>query len=525
MKISSIGDFENIRNDQCHYADKTDLIYKMIQNGRYYFLSRPRRFGKGLLVSTMNALFKGKKDLFKGLYIEDKWDWSQKYPVIKFSFIGECRTPNGIEESMIAKIYCLEKKHDINNKNDTNNIGKATAIDRFKKLIRHLHEKTGQKVVILIDEYDTPIRDVITEANDMIKNNRNYLNNFFRGIHECDDHIRFMFLTGITMFSKDGIFSGLKKLKDISIDEEYGSICGFTDHELDTVFAEEIKGLDREKIKKWYNGYNWLGKEKVYNPCCILYFLQSREFNNWVFRHCTSSHLYEYITATKRLDLEDLENCWIEHKDLETFNIDRTEPKAMLFQSGHLTIAKKVDDGKTTKYLLKYPNIDASNAVKHGLISYLSKEVRLKNSIDKLFCFFKNNEFTQFKKSINYFLANVYRKDEEYAAVESYYHSIIFTIFYFMHPNYNSMRHSSLEASNITLICKDKVLIIDLKVAQPGSSKETTLQRSIQQNKNHGYIDKYKELKKSIYLLAIMFSKDKQNFVDLIHDKIDYSTT
>ncbi len=234
-------DFARMRETGSYYVDKTPLIGQLVDDGRHYFLSRPRRFGKSLLVDMIGALFEGRKDLFEGLAIHQHWDWSLTHPVVRLSFDGKYSEPEDIERHAGFEAATCR-----------------TAPERLFDLLDRLHHATGQRVVILVDEYDKPILDVLGDVA-LATANREYLRGFYGIVKGSAAYVRFVFVTGITMFSKVSLFSGLNNLEDISLDPRYATLCGYTDDDLDEVFAPEFDGLDRDKIRTWYNGYHWLG--------------------------------------------------------------------------------------------------------------------------------------------------------------------------------------------------------------------------------------------------------------------------
>jgi len=250
-----IQDFTTIRSENFYYVDKTSLIRKLVDEGRHYFLSRPRRFGKSLLLDTIKALFEGQEALFRGLAIHDHWDWSVTHPVLRLSFGGKYDGPEDIEGDIIEQLEGLEREHDL-----APAPASDTAPRRLRNLLDRLHRKAGQQVVVLVDEYDKPILDALHDPA-RARANRDYLRGVYGIIKDSAEHVRFVFVTGVSMVSKVSLFSGLNNLKDISLDPRFATICGYTDTDLDTVFAPELDGLDREAVRTWYNGYNWRGAD------------------------------------------------------------------------------------------------------------------------------------------------------------------------------------------------------------------------------------------------------------------------
>ncbi|MDR2451050.1 MAG: AAA family ATPase, partial [Candidatus Accumulibacter sp.] len=253
-----IQTFAKIREADYYYVDKTPFALKLIEEGTAYFLSRPRRFGKSLFLDTLAELLAGNEPLFRGLYCHDKWDWTRKYPVIRLSFGGGlAKSPEALDASIRFQLDTQAER-----------LGVPLADNRtpmqFASLILKAEARFGQRVAVLVDEYDKPILDNLTNSG-LAREMRDGLRNLYSVIKDQDAHIQFAFLTGVSKFSKVNIFSGLNNLNDITLDRRYSDLCGYTEADVDTVFAPELEGLDRDKIRHWYNGYNWRG-ETVYNP-------------------------------------------------------------------------------------------------------------------------------------------------------------------------------------------------------------------------------------------------------------------
>jgi len=248
-----IQSFEKIRTDNFYYVDKTPFVKKLVdEGGGYFFLSRPRRFGKSLFLDTLRQAFLGKRELFHGLFLENNWDWSKKYPVVYISFgSGVIRSPDELKLKMET---ILEKNaHFYQEK-----LSKPLISDRFEEIILRLSEKHNQKAVVLIDEYDKPILDNIHKP-ELAAEIREELKNFYSVLKDADPYLKFCFLTGVTKFSKVSIFSGLNNLEDITISPDYATICGYTQEEFENTFADRLEGIDLEEVRRWYNGYSWLG--------------------------------------------------------------------------------------------------------------------------------------------------------------------------------------------------------------------------------------------------------------------------
>jgi hypothetical protein len=312
-----IQTFAKMREDTHYYVDKTPLILRLIEQGTHYFLSRPRRFGKSLLLDTIKELFEGNRALFEGLYADQHWDWSVTHPVVHLSFgAGVLKTPEDLAASLHEQVSALEKAHGL----------PAEMPDirsRFKRVLQGLHDKAGRRVVVLVDEYDKPILDNLTEP-DRARAMREALRDLYSVLKDADAHLRFVFITGVSKFSKVSLFSGLNNLNDITVAPEYSALCGYTEHDVDTVFAPELPGLDRERIRRWYNGYNWRG-EAVYNPFDVLLLFQKREFRPYWFETGTPTFLVAHL-AKHAFFTPDLARLTSSEELLGAFDVDAIEP-------------------------------------------------------------------------------------------------------------------------------------------------------------------------------------------------------
>ncbi len=285
-----------IREGYC-YVDKTPLIHEMVESGRYYFLSRPRRFGKSLLVSTLKSAFQGEKALFDGLYLEHQWDWDRRHPVVHISLGGGVVEDREMLDAKLNEfIETHLEQHEIE-------LNSASLSGRFSELIRRLHDKYQQPVVVLVDEYDKPILDgIVADQPARALAMREGLKSFYSVIKESDEYLQFVLLTGVSKFSKVSLFSGLNNLEDITLNARYATLCGYTEAELSTVFADYLVDVDLEALRDWYNGYNFLG-DKVYNPYDVLLYLKNRVFRAYWFETASPSFLIKRLPpnpATRR---------------------------------------------------------------------------------------------------------------------------------------------------------------------------------------------------------------------------------
>ncbi len=372
--------FDQIREEGYLYVDKTELVYDLVSKGKIYFLSRPRRFGKSLLISTLKHYFLGHRELFKGLAIEGlEQEWAA-YPVFHLDFNGGDFTTGGaLERKLNMYIGGWEALYG-------SNPLEATLGDRFQGVIRRAHQQTGKRVVVLIDEYDKPILDVLdgpyAEVDDqggripMEERHRNILKGFYSTFKAADADLRFVMLTGVTKFSQVSVFSGFNQPKDISMDERYEALCGITQKELDEVFAEPIQQMaDKFKIavdemklmlKRQYDGYHFSpAMMDIYNPFSLLNAFDSKMLRDYWFASGTPSYLLRLLGHTNER-INDLTGKYYDESEFIDYKADMERPLPMIYQSGYLTI--KGYNRRTNRFLLDFPN----NEVRQGFLSLLA---------------------------------------------------------------------------------------------------------------------------------------------------------
>ena len=323
-----IQTFRRMREENCYYVDKTAFCWRLVEEGDRYFLSRPRRFGKSLFLDTLKELFEGNEPLFRGLYVHDKWTWSVRYPVVRLSFgSGTFRKPDLVEEAAAVQLEDIAARAGI-----PAPVGSAPV--RFRRLLEALCDQAGQRVVVLVDEYDKPILDAM-KTPETAEANRDDLTGLYATIKDADAYVMFAFLTGVSKFSS--LFSDLSNLTDLTLDAAFSAICGYTDSDLDTTFAPELSGLDRDEIRRWYNGYNWLGEERMYNPFDIPQLFRSRRFRPYWFETGTPTFLIETLLR-RQVDIPSLDGLRSDDALLSRFDVRDMAPEALLFQTGYLTI-------------------------------------------------------------------------------------------------------------------------------------------------------------------------------------------
>lgn len=355
-----IQDFDKIREGGYLYIDKTQLIHKLIDSGSYYFLSRPRRFGKSLLLSTISAIFSGKKDLFEGLWIHDQWNWEQKHPVIRISF-------SDIGISTLGLTAAIYNALNINASRLGINLTAVTYDQQFRELIEKAAVKG--KVVILIDEYDKPITDNL-ENLEKVDENRSILKSLYSVLKDADPYIRLLLMTGVSRFTKVSIFSDLNNLYDITLNPNYVNLIGITQSELESNFSKEITAFKLKnpdiltELKTWCNGYSWDGINRVYNPFSLLSYMGSGIIQNFWYQTGTPTWLVKLMRENKEFQLDDIR---VSENTLGNFNMEHIASIPALFQTGYLTI--KSYDEKKRLYSLGYPNMEVEGSLTDSLLS------------------------------------------------------------------------------------------------------------------------------------------------------------
>ena len=497
-----IQTFRKIRQEDCYYVDKTGYIGRLLDEGTHYFLSRPRRFGKSLFLDTLKEVFEGNEPLFKGLYIHDHWDWSVRYPVLRLSFgSGNFKEPDYLEAMLMEQLAAAERRAGIVSEY-------ATAPGRFAFLLEALHDQAGQPVAVLIDEYDKPILDAL-ELPEVARANRDFLRGLYAVIKDCDAHVRFTFITGVSKFSKVSLFSGLNNLTDITLDPSYSALCGYTDADLDAVFAPELPGLDRNQIRDWYNGYSWLGDEKVYSPFDILLLFRRRRFAAYWFETGTPTFLVE--TLFKRR-VSSLELGAMEGSDelLSTFDVDDIATEALLFQTGYLTITDEEDLGGEPVYRLDYPNREVRQSLNRSLLRYLVRDAtRQRANSTRLYRLLEANDFAGLETLFHAFFASIpyeWYTNNDIANYEGYYASVFYSYFAGLGLNITVEDSSSHGRLDMAVLFNNHVYLFEFKVVEMASAGAALAQLQARR-----YADKYRALGQPIHLIGVEFSKDERN--------------
>jgi Holliday junction resolvase-like predicted endonuclease len=515
MKMLPVGiqSFEKLRNLNAIYVDKTQHIWNLISNGSVYFLSRPRRFGKSLLVSALSELFAGNKQLFDGLYIYNKWDWNKTFPVIHLDF-AEIQYANveQLEISLDKFLNDLARKENIElEKSSTLLIGV-----KFAELIEKLHEKTGSSVAILIDEYDKPLIDSLSKPKEAYEEIKVALHNFYQVIKAKDKHIKFMFMTGVSRFAGLSVFSALNNLNDITMDTQYASICGYTQEELEANFKEHIEeagkylGISYDKtidaIKRWYNGYSWDGKTSVYNPFSTLLFFSKKKFGNYWVETGTPTFLIEQIR--KRDDLSPfVEQTVVSSSSLRGVSYDTVGNIALLFQTGYLTIKKEETANEKLEYTLDFPNMEVKEAFLGSLLeAYASRQPaeiedigkKIRNAIEE-----KDSE--RLKRSLAELLANV--PYDLITGKESFYHAMFLIEARLSGFEVQGEVHTDKGRIDAVLKRDNSVIVVEIKYSKEKPT-DKMIEDALAQIRDRKYFEKY--IGNDVHLLAIAFGDKKE---------------
>jgi Holliday junction resolvase-like predicted endonuclease len=454
----------------------------------------------------MEALFKGEKQLFNGLWIYDKWDWAQQYPVVRIDWTNIKRTSQDeLEISALGLLEDIAKMHNIV-------LTKKYASDAFSELIKCIRQKTGQRVVVLVDEYDAPILDSIGKSHENITQIKKWLHDFYAILKANDEHLKFLFLTGVSRFSGLSIFSGLNNPDDITLDEKYAAICGYTQAELENSFAEHIidaaehlgftKDYLLEKIRYWYNGYTWDGETSIYNPFSTLQLFNKKEFIPYWFRTGTPTFLIDALKQKEYID-DILEPTRVGTDAFESYEPENTPLRSLLFQTGYLTVKhKELIDGQPS-YTLDVPNMEVRDALMKNILNILTKFSTL--DMDPL-----RNDMLQhihsgnaeaFANDLRRLLANI--PYELHTKNERFYNAIFVSNLQLLGFNIQGQISTNIGKIDAVLQYKDVVVVAELKFSEKKST-EAMLSDAMKQIKDRRYYEKY--LNKKVLLLGVAFT-------------------
>ncbi len=535
LPISS-SDITTILTNNFLYIDKTKFVYDMIKVPSKYFLSRPRRFGKSTLLSTLNEVFLGKKELFKDQWIYNSpWDW-QEYPIIRLDFNVAMSTnlefyiKNALKR--IAKTYAVFNEIDFT----------AQPYDiYFENLIIALEEKYNKQVVILIDEYDKPILDVIDNIEEA-KAKRDILKGFYGVIKGVDAQVRFVFLTGVTRFSKVGVFSGLNNLNDITLNSKFATVCGITQEELELYCKDYIELLANKeqitynecltKIKYWYNGFCFSEDgNTVYSPFSTFLLFENQKFANYWFSSGNPSFLIKLLMKNQYY-LPDLHGTSVDPIFFDSFDIDKINLKVLLLQAGYLTISKtqviKSLQDSQRNIGLAPPNYEISLSLNAYIIQYIYGSDSVALRINQMFIeSITSDNINSLANIITSLFASIpyyWYTNNAIQEYEGFYCSVFYA--FLVGSGYNVIAEDTTNHGRIdlTLILQNRVYIFELKTTNKNKSKfsyaennNTALEQIIYKN----YAEKYQGKYDKIYLIGAEFSETDRNISDFAYKIIE----
>jgi hypothetical protein len=459
-------------------------------------------------VDTLKEIFEGNQKLFEGLFIYDKWDWTKKYPVIKFDFAeGILKSGKDLNEKIHEILLFNEKNLGVTTVN-------KSISGRFAEIIKGAREKYGERVVVLVDEYDKPILDNIGDLS-VAKELRDGLKNVYSVLKSQDANLQFIFMTGVTKFSKVNLFSGLNQLKDITTSKFYSSICGYTDKDLEEYFSEHLFGSDPEKVRKWYNGYNWTGQDSVYNPYDILLFLsEDFSFQNYWFETGTPTFLIELFRKHQYF-LPNLENVQVTREVLGAFDVDYIDPIALLFQSGYLTIKDTFIEDQEQIFNLKIPNREVRQALNSQFISGYAGLTSLKlDSRLQMKKELSTGNVTSLIKTIKGLFAGIPWRNftnNDLANSEGYYASVLYAFFASINAQVIPEDITNHGQADMTIIFRNHIYVLEIKVVEKlPEGNNTALQQIIQRN----YAEKYRNREgMTVHEVGLVFNKTERNLV------------
>ena len=504
-----IQNFEKIRRDGFAYVDKTALMWKMVSEGSYYFLSRPRRFGKSLFLSTLEAFFCGERELFKGLYVDNvEWDW-QAYPILHLDLNTEkYDSKEALENKLNLFLSALEKTYGKNH--DEKSFG-----TRFEGIIQRTFEKTGRQVVILVDEYDKPLLQAIGNT-ELQTEYRNTLKAFYGALKSCDRYIKLAFLTGVTKFGKVSVFSDLNNLNDISMLPAYSNICGITEKELHENFDDSVGALAAnngqtkeecyERLRQDFDGYyfNEYTKEGIYNPFSLLNTFDSLVFRDYWFETGTPSFLVYQLKKTG-YPLTAMTEEELSTDTLNSIDIMDENPLPLLYQSGYLTI--KGYDSEFGEYRMGFPNRE----VEQGFIKYLLPFYTPKTTDKKTYAMssfvkdVRRGDADGFMRRLDGFFAT--GDYQVMGKMELYLQNTLYVFFRLMGFYVEVERHTTNGRMDIVIQTPDYIYILELKIDQSADI-------ALKQIEEKGYANAFAGDARKLFKIGINFSSEKKQIDD-----------
>lgn len=513
-----IQSFEDLRRNNYLYVDKTEFVFRLAETGKVYFLSRPRRFGKSLFLSTLKAFFEGKKDLFEGLKIveleSDNPDAWKKYPVIYFDFNGmDYSEPGSLEKKLDKNLSSYEEIYG----RDSADGGNVAL--RFASLLKNAHDKTGLGAVVLVDEYD---KSLLESDNEIQEANRRLFKGFFGNLKSSDEYLKFVFITGVTKFSKVSIFSDLNQLNDISLNRNYSEICGITEDELLSSFEPEIKemaetlNLTKEEclasLKEMYDGYHFHEDGKgVYNPFSLVNAFYAKELKAYWFSTGTPTFLIKKLKESRRSYMDFTNGIEASEQDLKDYRNDNPNPIPLFYQTGYLTI--KGYNQRRKSYLLKYPNEEVKIGFLESLMSSTIPESESETGLD-ITSFDddieKSDAESMMERFKSLFASLPYpaaEKENARKIAEQNFQNVFYLVFTLLGQWSQVESHNYKGRADCVLVNGETVFVFEFKV---DSSAEDAL-KQIEENK---YAEPYEKSGKKVFKIGANFSTEERNLTE-----------
>lgn len=511
-----IQSFDQIIEEGYVYVDKTDIIHRLVNEGKIYFFSRPRRFGKSLLVSTLKNYFLGRKELFKGLAINSlESEWTV-YPVFHLDFNGSNFIEKGVlEKRLHTYVKDWESEYGLVSDTELLDLG-----GRFLKVLSTAHKLTGQRAVVLIDEYDKPLLDVLDVDKNLEEYNRNILKAFYSVFKAADEHLRFVLLTGVTKFSQVSVFSGFNQPKDISLDTRYEALCGITQKEIDSCFTDAISEMAEEynysfeemraQLKRQYDGYHFSKRmTDIYNPFSLLNALDSKDLEDYWFRSGTPTYLIRLLNHFNE-NVNELTGKYYSPAEFIDYKADVERPLPMIFQSGYLTIKDYDMDFNT--FLLDFPN----NEVKNGFLtmaasSYLKPEEETEGWIRSVVVAMRKGDVKTLQTMFTSFLASIpytIRRKEDERERERYFQYTFYLIMRLISV-YTVHIEKVQSQGRVDCIIETPGYVYIFEFKLDGSADEALLQIE-----EKGYAREYKSDSRVIYKIGASFSSETGTIED-----------
>ena len=516
MKKLSLGiqDFAAFNANKLIYVDKTRLIHRLIDDGSYYFLSRPRRFGKSLLVSTMQELFSGNKELFKDCWIYDQWDWEKKYPVIRISFAEIDYRSLGLEKALELFLTDQAEQHNVR-------LTSTSYGGQFLELIKEVGKETP--VAVFIDEYDKPIIDYLEHTHfEQALENREILKTLYAGIKDQGKYLRFFFMTGVSKFSKVSIFSDLNHLTDITLIRHFSAITGYTEAEIKTYYSAYLQALADElglsqddtmqQVARWYNGYSWDGSTFLFNPYSVLRLLYEQEFKNFWFETGTPTFLINRLKEGGKKINESI-NKAVKESAFNKYDIDNINITAIMFQTGYLTIKKA--DRSYGEYLLEFPNKEVRDSFLDFAVEHYADSSRDEMSyiVEMLLEALALNEMERFLKPLQALFSSITVKQlDKVKEYEGFYHSIIYIVLKLLGIQIRCEVQSHFGSTDAVIKTEKYIYVVEFKMGTAASA--------VKQIKQRKYHAPYLADKRELVLVGFGFDKAERNLTDVLVEQV-----